>query len=83
MVISTLKQAHWLTRNYCKYTKFFFKTWKSVLSTDWTAESESRKVSYPQQAEAKPQYHPPKCEGIESDCKEHIIQKMKKFQDNH
>ena len=30
----------------------------------------SRKASYPQQAEAKPQYHHPKWEGIESDCKE-------------
>ena len=31
---------------------------------------ESRKASYPQQAEAKPQYHPSKCASIESDCKE-------------
>ena len=46
------------------------ETLKSVLSTGWTAEKESRKASYPQQAKAKPQYHPPKCASIESDCKE-------------
>ena len=50
--------------------KLFLKLGRASHRRCWNTERKNSKATYNQQAKAKPQYHPPKCEGIESDCKE-------------